>query len=108
MSAIEVSEELLAEAKNFLDITWEDADTDTKLRGQIRRGIAYITEKTGVKASVFAGGSVDDRAQDLLFNYLLYARAGALEQFYQNYAYELNSLRRRTMVAARKEGLHET
>lgn len=104
MSAIEVSEELLAESKNFLDITWADSDTDTKLKGQIRRGIAYITAKTGVKASAFAGESVDDRAQELLFNYLLYSRAGALDQFVQNYAYELNSLRRRTLVAARKEG----
>lgn len=104
MSAIEVSEELLAESKNFLDITWTDPDTDTKLKGQIRRGIAYITAKTGVKASAFAGESVDDRAQELLFNYLLYTRAGALDQFVQNYAYELNSLRRRTLVAARREG----
>lgn len=108
MSAIEVSEELLAEAKNFLDITWADSDADAKLKGQIRRGIAYITAKTGVKASAFAGDSVDDRAQELLFNYLLYNRAGALDQFVQNYAYELNSLRRRTLVAARKEEAHET
>ena len=108
MSAIEVSKQLLAESKNFLDIIWEDDETDAKLTGQIRRGIAYITAKTGVKASAFAGETVDDRAQDLLFNYLLYTRAGALEQFYANYAYELNSLRRRTLVAARKEEAHET
>lgn len=100
MSAIKVSKKLLSEAKNFLDITWEDQQTDAKLRGQIRRGIAYITEKTGIEASVFSGGSVDDRAQELLFNYLLYARAGAIDQFVQNYSYELNSLRRRTLVMA--------
>lgn len=100
MSAIVVSEELLAEAKNFLDISWNDSATDQKLTGEIRRGIAYITEKTGVEASVFSGESVNDRAQTLLFNYLLYSRAGALDQFSQNYAFELNSLRRRTRVAA--------
>ena len=104
MSAVEVSDELLSEVKNFLDITWEDQETDAKLMGQIRRGIAYITEKTGVEASVFSGESVDDRAQELLFNYLLYARAGAIDQFVQNYSYELNSLRRRTLVMARNEG----
>lgn len=100
MSAIVVSEELLAEAKNFLDISWNDSATDQKFTGEIRRGIAYITEKTGVEASVFSGESVNDRAQTLLFNYLLYSRAGALDQFSQNYAFELNSLRRRTRVAA--------
>ncbi len=107
MSLIVVSEELLSESKNFLDITWTDKDTDEKLKGQIRRGIAYITEKTGVSASDFSGESVNDRAQELLFNYLLYSRAGALDQFVQNYAFELNSLRRRTLVAKRKEENHE-
>ena len=43
MSAITVSDELLTEAKNYLDITWTDEESDKKLRGQIRRGIAYIT-----------------------------------------------------------------
>lgn len=108
MSAIVVSEELLSEAKNFLDISWKDDATDQKLKGEIRRGVAYITEKTGVKASVFSGEDVNDRAQTLLFNYLLYSRAGALDQFYLNYAFELNSLRRRTRVAAAREEKNET
>ena len=82
MSAIEISEELFAEAKNYLDITWQDPDVDP---------------------SAFSGENVNRRAQGLLFNYLLYARAGAFAQFVENYAFEFNSLRRRTVVSAAKE-----
>lgn len=93
MSAIVVSEALLAEAKNFLDITWEDEAADRKLSGQIRRGIAYITSKTGVDASDFEGENVNYRAQELLFNYLLYDRSGAADQFKKNYQSDLVGLR---------------
>ena len=85
MSAIKISDQLLAEAKHYLDITWEDELADAKLRGQLRRGIAYISAKTGVEASAFAGDQVDGRAQELLFNYVLYDRSGAVHQFKQNY-----------------------
>ncbi|MBR1701940.1 MAG: hypothetical protein IJ716_08290 [Lachnospiraceae bacterium] len=95
MSAIDVSEALLEEAKNFLDITWEDEDTDKKLKGQLRRGIAYITGKTGVAETSFESASedVNYRAQELLFNYLLYDRAGAIDQFKKNYSSDILSLR---------------
>lgn len=99
MSAIVVSNELLAEAKNYLDITWEDAETDEKLRGQLRRGIAFISAKTGVKTSDFAGESVDDRAQELLFNYVLYDRSGAVDQFKTNYRQDILGLKIRWEVA---------
>jgi len=95
MSAIEIPDELLAEARSYLDITWEDEGTDAKLRGQLRRGIAYIADKTGVEksASAFQGDSGDDRAQALLFNYLLYDRSGAIHDFEENYRSDLIGLR---------------
>lgn len=98
MSAITVSAELLAEAKNFLDITWDDPASDEKLTGQIRRGIDYITSKTGVGATDFEGEDADGRAQELLFNYLLYDRAGALDQFKKNYRPDIVGLRIRWEV----------
>ena len=55
MSAIDVSEELLADVKNFLDVTWSDPKSDAKLRGQIRHGISYLVDKTGVAPSAFSG-----------------------------------------------------
>ena len=102
MSVIEVSDDLLKEAKNFLDQTWDDEASDEKLIGSLRRGIAYITAKTGVEASVFSSDSGDGRAQNLLFNYLLYDRAGAVDTFVRNYTFEINSLRRRSQVAAKQ------
>lgn len=99
MSAIVISDGLLAEAKNFLDITWEDTEADKKLKGELRRGIAYISSKTGVSASAFEGDSVDDRAQELLFNYLLYDRAGTVDQFKKNYRSDIVGLRIRWEVA---------
>lgn len=98
MSVITVSEGLLAEAKNFLDITWDDPATDEKLTGQIRRGIGYITSKTGVNAADFEGEDADCRAKELLFNYLLYDRAGALDQFKKNYRPDIIGLRIRWEV----------
>lgn len=102
-----VSDDLIQEVKNYLDITWEDEEETKKLAGQIRRGIAYITEKTGVEASVFEGEEADGRAQELLFAYLLYDRSGALDQFKRNYKNDIMGLRIREEVkrhAASAEG----
>lgn len=99
MSAIAISEELLEAAKNYLDITWDDEDTESKLMGELQRGIAYITAKTGVEASAFAGENVDLRAQELLFNYLLYDRAGSLNEFKKNYLSDIVGLRMKWEVA---------
>lgn len=104
MGAITVPEELLAEAKNFLDITWTDEATDKKITGQIQRGIAYIVGKTGVEASVFSGDAIDYRAQELLFNYLLYDRAGAVDQFKKNYQSDIVGLRMRQEAEEHKGG----
>lgn len=102
MSAIMITDELLSEAKDYLDITWDDEATDRKLRGQIRRGIAYLADKTGVEksASAFQSETGNDRVQGLLFCYLLYDRAGALDEFEKNYMKEINALRRKKEVEA--------
>ena len=106
MAGVIVSNELLAEAKNYLDITWEDTAADEKLRGQLRRGIAYISAKTGVAASAFSGEATDDRAQELLFYYVLHDRAGALDEFKRKYREDIVGLRIRWEVlnAPRAEG----
>ena len=35
-------EELLADVKNYLNITWDDQATDRKIGGLIKNGIAYL------------------------------------------------------------------
>lgn len=98
MTAIAVSTTLLDEVKNYLGITWEDSDLDTQLTGMIRRGIAYISGKTGVDPSAFSGENVNSRAQELLFNYVLYDRSGSVNQFKVNYRSDIVGLRIRWEV----------
>ena len=93
MATINVSTALLDEVKNYLGITWTDTDLDTQLTGMIRRGIAYLCAKTGVEASAFDGENVNLRAQELLFNYVLYDRAGSVNQFKVNYSSDIMGLR---------------
>ena len=88
-----ISASLLAEVKNYLDITWTDTDADAKLAGQISRGIAYICAKTGLQASDFEGTDACERGKELLFNYVLYDRSGAVNEFKKNYQSDIVGLR---------------
>ena len=93
MNVINIPEELLDTAKNYLDITWDDEAADEKLSNSLRRGIAYISAKTGVSAEQFSGLDVNYRAQELLLNYVLYDRSGATAEFKKNYRGDLIALR---------------
>lgn len=90
MAAV-VDEALLSEIKNFLDITWEDAAGDEKLSGIIFRGMKRINELCGTEFD-YSAGSEDAAAKDLLINYVMYARADALNDFMDNYGAEINRL----------------
>lgn len=79
---------LLNAAKNYLDITWQDADTDTKLTGILERGIAYLNRIAGVEQDYTAEGD----AKALLFDYARYVRSNALDEFLTNYLSELLAL----------------
>lgn len=67
--------------KNFLDITWEDPDTDKKAAGWTRAGITYLNGKAGEELEYPFGG--DDWT--LLMEYARYARDAALDVFENNY-----------------------
>ena len=79
---------LLNAAKNYLDITWEDADTDTKLTGILERGIAYLNRIAGVEQDY----TVEGDSKSLLFDYARYVRSNALDEFLTNYLPELLAL----------------
>ncbi len=79
---------LLDAVKNYLDITWADAATDTKLEGIIARGIAYIDDIAGREQNYIIEGA----PRGLLLNYCRYERSNALEDYQRNYLHELNSL----------------
>lgn len=81
MKRQEIAPELLADVKNYLNITWEDKATDEKIRGLIASGSIYLDGK--------GGGSLDydsdGEPRTLLFEYVRYMRDEALDVFENNY-----------------------
>lgn len=78
---------LLNDIKNYLDITWDESQGDKKLEGIIKRGMAAISGKIG-ECNFYE--ETQERA--LLFDYVMYARAGEIPQFWANYKEEILSL----------------
>ena len=72
---------LLADVKNYLNITWDDAATDTKVSGLIASGMVYLDGKAGRVQDYTADGG----PRTLLMEYVRYARDSALEVFETNY-----------------------
>lgn len=81
MSVLTVSDALLADVNNYLDYTWPDKQRDQKTQGFIRSGMIYLNDKLGEAADYDADGY----PRTLLFDYVRYARDGALDLFEQNY-----------------------
>ena len=84
-----VTAELLGDVRNYLDITWQDDETDRKLTGILERGMSYL-DRTAGEAQDY---TVEELPRSLLFDYCRYARNNALEIFEQNFRAELISLR---------------
>ena len=72
---------LLSDVKNYLNITWEDEATDTKVSGLIASGMMYLNLKYGEEADYTADGM----PRTLLMEYVRYARDSALDVFENNY-----------------------
>jgi len=81
-------ETLLSDVKNYLDITWDDADGDKKTKGMILRGISAIDGKAGVEFDYTQEGA----HRSLLFNYVMYERSGMLNDFWINYKSDIIAL----------------
>src|SRR5665648_375958 len=91
-------EGLLEAIRNYLDITWVDADGDIKLTGIITRGMKYIDSLAGVDLDY----SIEDKPRELLFDYCRYVRSNALDEFQTNYLHELLTLQISEEVKAYK------
>lgn len=72
---------LLADVKCYLNITWDDESTDTKISGLVASGMVYINGKYGGEADYDADGL----PRALLMEYVRYARDAALDVFENNY-----------------------
>lgn len=79
---------LLNEVKSYLDITWDDPQTDLKLLGIIERGMKYLNRVAGTELNY----TINDKPKELLLDYCRYVRSNALEMFQQNYLHELLAL----------------
>lgn len=88
--------ELLEEIKINLGITWDDPNTDYRVKGYIERGKSRLDKISGVALNFEEEGL----AKSLLFDYCRYANSNALEMFEKNFLGELNSLRIESMVSA--------
>ncbi|MBC3938525.1 hypothetical protein D4A47_06300 [Anaerotruncus massiliensis (ex Liu et al. 2021)] len=80
--------QLLAAAKNYLDITWDDPEGDRKLSGILGRGMKYLDGIAGQELDY----STEDKPRELLFDYARYVRSNALDEFQGNYLHELLAL----------------
>ncbi|MCX7772213.1 MAG: hypothetical protein N2376_03770 [Clostridia bacterium] len=89
-------EGLLEAVRNYLDITWDDPETDNKLAGIIARGIQYINKAAGVECNF----SDENKPRELLLDYCRYARSNALGDFQTNYQHELLSLQMYSEIEA--------
>lgn len=94
---------LLDDVKNYLDITWDDPKGDQKIMGIVSRGMAAIKGKIG-ECDFFE--ETQERA--LLFDYVMYARAGEIPQFWENYKADIISLQIARKVDAYAEDQEQT
>lgn len=76
-----VPADLLADVKNYLNITWDDVATDAKINGLIASAAAYLDSKLGGQPDYEADGM----PRTLLMEYVRYARDSALDVFESNY-----------------------
>lgn len=83
-----VDETILADVRDYLDITWEDKAGDKKLSGMIQRGISAINGKCGTEYDY----TKEEKPRGLLFLHVMYERSGALDEFWNNYKLDIISL----------------
>ena len=77
----ELPEGLLDDIKTYLDITWDDEQTNRRITGLIEDGMAYLDDKLGEAGDYLSPGY----PRTLLKEYVRYARDAALDVFENNY-----------------------
>lgn len=87
---------LLDELKRYLDITWEDPDTNQKVAGILERAKAEMNEYAGAELS-YESNSWE---KQLLFDLCRYIRNNAAEEFEQNFSSKLIALNEKYAVEA--------
>lgn len=84
-----ILQELLCDVKNYLDITFEDEDTDKKTEAAIKAGMTKLNKVAGKELKY----EEDSTERQLLRDYCRYVRANAAEEFDRNFQSDLIMLR---------------
>ena len=95
---------LLADVKNYLNITWDDLATDERIRGLIASATADLDDYAGEELDYMSDGL----PRTLMMNYVRYARDEALDVFENNYRTQLVRLRNRRRVTGYVESTEQT
>ena len=85
---------LLAAVKTYLQITWTDEETDARLTELMNAGRVYIDQKLWDNADY----TIPGLPRTLLFEYVRYARDGALDVFENNYRAMILAMQHERMV----------
>ena len=90
------------EVKNYLDISWNDPETDARIAGIIQRAKAALKNKIGN-----VDFEKDEAAKQLLLDCCRYINAGILDEFYKNYESEILFFFHFNRIGAMEHGSEE-
>lgn len=99
MADLVISDALFADICANLDYTWSDDSLDRKYKGYIRSGMTFINDKLGEIANY----DVDGYPRTLLFEFVRYARDGAMDIFENNYKSMILAMQNQKAVKAYAE-----
>lgn len=85
--------------KRYLNITWNDTDTEAELIDQMRDAEAALNHKLGATIDYFEPG----QERELYLNYMLYSWNKCLNEFDEAYRDEIIQIRHKYEVAAAKK-----
>lgn len=104
MKRAEVPEQLLADVKNYLNITWSDTATDNKVRGLIASASVYLDGKGGGALDYDSDGL----PRTLMMEYTRYMRDEALDVFENNYTSMILAMQNERLVPSSVESTEPT
>lgn len=81
--------QLLSLCRNELQITWEDGDTDDRIKNHIQNGVTYLSRVTGAADTDYNAGG---KANALLLAYVRRAISGDISTFEADYLSDIVAL----------------
>ncbi|MCR5704966.1 MAG: hypothetical protein K6G85_10125 [Eubacterium sp.] len=107
MSEVLITEELVKYIKDFVDVNFQDASFDSKIRGMIEDGIVELRSYFGASEETEIDFSQPGKERMLLKNYVLYAINKMTDEFYRSYQREITSVRIKYETLGKREDNNE-